>query len=494
MNISVPEEIKLGTASGSDSRIYEYDEPMDRVEIISIGKLLEMDIRIPEYQRPYKWDEGNVGQLVNDIFLHRDKKNAYRIGTVVIHLNRIGNTICNDIVDGQQRFMTLRLIVYALCRILRDGTGFESSTYKDINDLRGKLDHADISFTSEQSINQLASNFQHTLRTANKYDDLAIRFFLDKCQVVVFYLEDVTEAFQFFDSQNARGKDLDPHDLLKAFHLREFDPDEVQLKNKAVEEWEGMDQKHISALFSEYLYRIKGWSNKSRCRGFTKKDIKLFKGVNLAKSRDYAYIRPLMIAHKFVDNYNAGFERQIDGAKMDFPFQLDQLMINGRRFFEFVSYYKRIIDEFVANKSRIGQISEKSMRLVELIYNNKYKNRDGEKYIRSMFECIMIFYIDKFGYEKIDSFIEKAFVWCFQLRFDYQRLGFDTLDKYVVDHNLFSRIRNAVSPEGVMAFSLTVPVKKEVEKYCEEQIGDKENRRMDYRVARFFRSKTYYAN
>ncbi|MGN7986045.1 DUF262 domain-containing protein [Pedobacter sp. 22226] len=493
MNIGAPEEIKAGTLTESNFWSHQDEEPKDRAEIISIGNLLEMDIRIPEYQRPYKWDEGNVGQLINDIFLHRDK-NAYRIGTVVIHLNRMEDKICNDIVDGQQRFITLRLIVYALCQIVGDGSGFEASTHRDINDLRGKLDLMEIRFTSEKSIKQLAGNFQHALRTANKYDDRAIRFFLDKCQVVVFYLEDVTEAFQFFDAQNARGKDLDPHDLLKAFHLREFDPNEVQLKNRTVQQWEGMDQKHISTLFSEYLYRIKGWSNKSRCRGFTKKDIRLFKGVNLSRTRNYPYIRPMMITHKFVDNYNVGFERDIDGAKMDFPFQLDQLIINGRRFFEFVAYYKRIIDEFVANKSRTGQVSEKSTRLLDLVYNNKYKNRDGEKYIRSMFECAMIFYIDKFGYEEIDLFIEKAFVWCFQLRFEYQRLGFDTLDRYVLDHNLFYRIRNAVSPEGVMAFGLAVPVKKEVEKYCEEQIAGKENRRMDYRIAKFFRSKTYYAN
>lgn len=34
--------------------------------------------------------------------------------------------------------------------------------------------------------------------------------------------KDISEAFQFFDSQNARGKALYPHDLLKAYHLREM--------------------------------------------------------------------------------------------------------------------------------------------------------------------------------------------------------------------------------------------------------------------------------
>ena len=44
----------------------------------------------------------------------------------------------------------------------------------------------------------------------------------DNLEVVVFCVDKVSEAFQLFDSQNARGKALDPHDLLKAYHLREM--------------------------------------------------------------------------------------------------------------------------------------------------------------------------------------------------------------------------------------------------------------------------------
>ena len=44
----------------------------------------------------------------------------------------------------------------------------------------------------------------------------------------------LSEAFQLFDSQNNRGKSLEPHDLLKAYHLRkQYSEDE-----KIVEKWE----------------------------------------------------------------------------------------------------------------------------------------------------------------------------------------------------------------------------------------------------------------
>ena len=44
----------------------------------------------------------------------------------------------------------------------------------------------------------------------------------NNCELIVVITKDISEAFQFFDSQNARGKALYPHDLLKAYHLREM--------------------------------------------------------------------------------------------------------------------------------------------------------------------------------------------------------------------------------------------------------------------------------
>ena len=71
-------------------------------------------------------------------------------------------------------------------------------------------------------------------------------------------IDDVSEAFQFFDSQNARGKDLEPHDLLKAYHLREMNRTSTEQERlDTVREWENMEPGKLSDLFSQYLYRIK---------------------------------------------------------------------------------------------------------------------------------------------------------------------------------------------------------------------------------------------
>ena len=67
-------------------------------------------------------------------------------------------------------------------------------------------------------------------------------------EVVVICVNRVSEAFQLFDSQNTRGKNLDPHDLLKAYHLREMKDYPYEMEH-AVKKWESKDTKKIREIF-----------------------------------------------------------------------------------------------------------------------------------------------------------------------------------------------------------------------------------------------------
>ena len=85
--------------------------------VYSIVRIKNLDfslLTIPVYQRTYKWARKNVNQLINDI-LGIEKDSAYRLGTLVLHNG--------EIVDGQQRMVTLALI---LSQLFRD---------KDVNSL-----------------------------------------------------------------------------------------------------------------------------------------------------------------------------------------------------------------------------------------------------------------------------------------------------------------------------------------------------------------------
>ena len=77
-----------------------------------------------------------------------------------------------------------------------------------------------------QTADRVTENAEYLTRLVGSWDPDGVRTFADvvfvQCEVVVVTLTDLDEAFQMFDSQNARGRAPYPTDLLKAFHLREI--------------------------------------------------------------------------------------------------------------------------------------------------------------------------------------------------------------------------------------------------------------------------------
>lgn len=425
--------------------------------IISIFDLLsDPSLIIPQYQRPYKWTGKNVNQLFSDIATHKDKS-SYRLGTIVFHQDRAQK----NIVDGQQRTITLLLTVRALI-VLRRGT----LDRKDLREQLTKLETVMVnpSFKSAISKVNIHKNYLEISRIIARADftEGHIDFLLNKCAVVTFTLNDVSEAFQFFDSQNARGRDLEPHDLLKAFHLREFSVEDEHLKVRTVGHWEASEADDLIALFSQYLYRIRNWSRGAQARYFGKEDTALFKGVNLNTVARYPYVEQLRMAHHFVDHYNAQYERQIDGRGLGFPFHLDQIIINGRRFFEMTAHYQEKVALFnkrpTAAVPFLGgvQMDGFAQRIMETIANYAGRTRTGDCYVRSIFDCLLIYYIDKFGYVEISRAIEKTFVWAYSVRLQMQVVQLATIDNYVLENNLFSLIKEATLPGDFINCSLPV--------------------------------------
>ncbi|MDD5272719.1 MAG: DUF262 domain-containing protein, partial [Methylovulum sp.] len=368
--------------------------------ILSVrGLLSKPNLHIPQYQRPYKWTAKHINQLFADIAVHKDKT-AYRLGTVVFHQDD-GQ---ENIVDGQQRIISLLLAVHALIALRKEGLA-RSDLKEQLVGLSTAIDKVKPEFTNEISIANIHNNYLEISRIIARADftEELIDFLLNRCEVVTFILTDISEAFQFFDSQNARGRDLDPHDLLKAYHLREFGAGDEALKTHTVSRWENSDSAELAALFSHYLYRIRNWSKGASARYFSKDDIGLFKGVNMETVAHYPYVGQVRIAHHFVDNYNNQHERRIDAQLMALPFNLDQIIINGRRFFEMTAYYQNQVSgisthakplpEWVGDKGFDGF----SQAIMATINSYAARNRTGDRYVRTLFDCLLIYYIDKFG-------------------------------------------------------------------------------------------------
>ena len=434
--------------------------------------LLSLDqLSIPDYQRPYKWTEKNLNALVNDIQEHKDKS-AYRLGSIVLHRNPNSDSDENiDIVDGQQRTLTLMLLVWAI--IQKPELDLKQEHLKkDLNEISEKIDAfvAKQKFNSDISHHNIYQNFNAARRIVSvNFSEQDIDFLLNNCQVAVFILDDISEAFQFFDSQNARGRDLEPHDLLKAYHLREFSAQEQHLKAQTVAHWESLDSAHLAKLFSNYLFRIRLWSRGKSARFFNKDHVHLFKGIHLGQSDHHPYLEPLRIAHYFIDDYNAQDQRQIDRQEMSFPFQLDQMIINGRRFFEMVEHYEKQISKVVDHQDQSEKISifgeilqDRANRIIKSL--NKFhgaSRRSGDGYVRTLFDSALIFYIDKFATDRLSEAIEKIFIWAYRCRISQYSVQLATIDNYVLEKNIFSLLKYAQSPSELMGWSLPIVDRQE---------------------------------
>src|SRR5690606_10991063 len=109
-----------------------------------------------------------------------------------------------NIVDGQQRTLTLMLTVMEIIKHYHADNSTEPTEIKAIGKILGELANTvpvlakKQEFSSDISIYNLHSNFQEILRIISR-GELSIEhidFLLNQCEVVIFILKDESEAFQ----------------------------------------------------------------------------------------------------------------------------------------------------------------------------------------------------------------------------------------------------------------------------------------------------------
>src|SRR5665648_198668 len=361
-------------------------------EIVPVDIVLQWkDLHLPNYQRPYKWGVKNVYALLDDIELaiHQADKYVdfkYRIGTIILHKDEDNSTL--NIVDGQQRIITLALICKAL------GTSVKPAM------LNAKI----TSKTSEENIQR---NFL-SIKTffVNKSMNEKKRYIEAMTEVLEFVIVSTTrlaEAFQLFDSQNTRCKALAPHDLLKAFHLREMRDHPNEMKH-TVEKWERTDPKDIHLLFQDYLFPIKHWIEKDNGHRFTAADIDEFKGVSFDLQYYYAM-------------------RTVKGMPI---FQIDQPFVSGKSFFEYVEHYLNLLSDVKAAVSKDD---------IDLFLDGAGV---GFSYAKQLFYCAVLYYCDRFR-NFDDQIIKRLYAWAFMVRLQMQKLGFDSVKNYAIGETVGDR-------------------------------------------------------
>nr|WP_295874111.1 DUF262 domain-containing protein [uncultured Chitinophaga sp.] len=382
------------------------DKVTCRTEAASV--LLRRTLAIPPYQRPYKWREKQVLQLLEDIYISlEENRAAYRIGAVILH--------GNDIVDGQQRLITLCSVLYYLGE--KDSIG---NHYQ----ITGHFPH-DISVMNiKQNYQCIKSWFE------GKDEDTRRRFIhylLYQCQIVVIEVKELSQAFQLFDSQNARGKSLEPYDLLKAFHLREMSLNTAEERLQCVKRWEKAVNEGALSILGKYIFRIRRWANNEFPGEFSKDDIDEFKGISVHQPQYYPYQKASLINDALVSGYATNPVMKYYDNKPGYPFQLTQLIINGQRFFEYVHYYVNLHGWLFNDASSPSQqfYSERCF------YDGCY--RTGDTYVREIYEAALLFYYDKFGAAQWDKIQRILYKWSYRLRLANTAVRYTSVNPFIRD-------------------------------------------------------------
>ena len=405
----------------------KFERKSMEASIVNISKILKKKLKVPDYQRPYTWSTKSALTLFNDIFKeYEDNKNEYRIGSVILHQEAENY----NIVDGQQRLTTLTILLNLLGQ--KENLPLLEQIFNPL------------SFNSITNNNKILKQ-KAELLTGDEKEKFK-QFILNNCTMVEIIVYKQQDAFNYFDSQNTRGKALEVHDLLKAYHLRHMTDDNEAKKVQIISNWEDKNNDEIKEIFSDFLFPIIRWQRRESGLYYSKNHIYIFKGIDhtslynvtkfnkaavtfLEKSDDFAYIF---------------------SSKNSIKFLLTQDLLSGKHFFYFTAHYLNLC--------------HKIKKFVEAKYDDNAmpRKKRGDKYIVRLFECLIMAFVDRFGFDELSENICAFFYrYVYTLRLVKQAIYLESINKYALGYqdennglNLFEKISHMRSPDEIYSVEL----------------------------------------
>jgi len=188
---------------------------------------------IPGYQRGYEWGRKEFEDLWLDLRRIGDKVDRHYLGNIILLEKERGETF--EIVDGQQRMVTLSLLLMAI----RDSTFIGERDDKRVTDIintypmseaeqRLQLydDETNESYENvwtgavDEAAGRVSDAYQYYTERLQSLGEEEIsnlvQDIVTRLEVVETQCNDVSLAYTIFQSQNERGKEVSPHILIKS--------------------------------------------------------------------------------------------------------------------------------------------------------------------------------------------------------------------------------------------------------------------------------------
>ena len=334
---------------------------VDQKNIFDLLKDKKADFLIPDYQRPYAWQEKECQKLWDDIFEFAipendatkfDTNDEYFLGPIVTFMNKDKKL---EVIDGQQRLTTILLLLrafYAKYGSMQDEQS--RSTRENIEkciwktDEFGKPSLDELKIDSEVAMDKYKDEFLNILKTGivekdqkSKYAE-NYRFFQEKinnfldtypgyfsylpirilnnCILLPIEAESQETALRIFSTLNDRGLPLSDADIFKAQFYRYYN--EKGEKDTFVKKWKELEElcesifhpsqgTPMDELFTRYMYFIRAKmgiksSTTEALRSFYEKD-----SYKLLKN-DYIFDDLINLANFWKDVLNQNIDRFSD--------------------------------------------------------------------------------------------------------------------------------------------------------------------------------------
>lgn len=256
---------------------------------------------IPEYQRPYAWEEEQIETLFEDLWeftasiAANNSKSTYFLGSVVSYENDQGE---QEIIDGQQRITSLFLLLRAIYTKLKDTDSPTREAQNFISQIEpaiwrtdkysGEVDYSSILLESKVMNNEGNHILKEILRTgkadANAQDNYSknyrklqnlfekactenalmiyefIYVLLNQAILLPITADTQDTALTIFSTLNDRGLPLSDADIFKAKIYNRLENSEKQVfisSWKELEERTASTGESIQQLFYYYMFYLR---------------------------------------------------------------------------------------------------------------------------------------------------------------------------------------------------------------------------------------------
>lgn len=368
----------------------------DEVSIHNFGVegLFNLPLSIPDYQRIYCWENKQIEMLWESLSTIKTGS-PYHLGTIILQ-NREGKY---EIVDGQQRLVTLSLILW--------GLGY-----------KGNIPLLNERFRNNDAIKHIKNAkavISALLRELRSHDMLDAVLDSLKFSVIVINDDNLDIGYTFFSNQNSKGVKLTDYDLLKAHHLRYImsEPQAIHLANS--------------------------WAK------LTKKDDESRMPVELSLGKHVYRLRKLLLKNDFNEyGHYVRDEFQTAPSMPDVPpfgerFDFFEPIQGGAHFFAFVNHFN---DHY------------KSFETLPQVITLKEKFGCRHKVYATLAETILFGYYVKFGSEYLSEALFCIMSKLAEHRYMKVRALEQQIQRFAKDSNLVQFIQFSTSPTFFLASAL----------------------------------------